>query len=188
LQFKSPSDHCFDFKRLDLELQIFLAKEDEDEVSAAISVFFDRSANTDTFKSCPFIQNIHPNVAHLNENEDCSKTTIFDVNLKGVLGGFDFREFYTYEGSLTAPPCTEGIRWVVVPKPRAISEAQVNSFRQNIRSDPRFGNYGEGKEGFNVRGPQELNGREVLYRSSGAFEICAGLLAATASSLFVLTF
>lgn len=50
-----------------------------------------------------------------NSNDDGPvKTTVYDVNLKSILGGFDMREFYSYEGSMTNPPCTEGIQWTIV--------------------------------------------------------------------------
>lgn len=55
MHFKSPSEHCFDFERLDLELQIFLSEPGEKEISAALAVFFDRSMITDDKKDCPFI-------------------------------------------------------------------------------------------------------------------------------------
>lgn len=36
------------------------------------------------------------------------------VGLKDFLSGIDFSQFYYYPGSLTFPPCTEGLHWLVV--------------------------------------------------------------------------
>jgi carbonic anhydrase len=38
------------------------------------------------------------------------------------------RGYWTYEGSLTAPPCTEGVRWFVFEQEVEISRAQLRSF------------------------------------------------------------
>ncbi|MCX7097616.1 MAG: carbonic anhydrase family protein [Methylococcales bacterium] len=59
----------------------------------------------------------------------------------------DNKTFYTYAGSLTAPPCTEGIDWYVLRNPLKVSAAQITAF-QNLY----FGN---------VRTGQALNGRKV---------------------------
>ena len=58
------------------------------------------------------------------------------------------REFYRYEGSLTHPPCTEGLQWTVIKGPRPISEKQVETFRKIQKEDPMYG-----PDGFNVRAP-----------------------------------
>ena len=44
-------------------------------------------------------------------------------------------EFFSYEGSLTTPPCTEGVRFFILKTPVNISREQVNSFpfRKNAR-------------------------------------------------------
>lgn len=34
-------------------------------------------------------------------------------------------DYYMYVGSMTNPPCTEGIKWIVQPEPLAISGRQV---------------------------------------------------------------
>lgn len=36
--------------------------------------------------------------------------------------------YWTYEGSLTAPPCTEGVRWFVMERPVELSREQLRAF------------------------------------------------------------
>ncbi|HEY7239364.1 MAG TPA: carbonic anhydrase family protein [Burkholderiales bacterium] len=55
--------------------------------------------------------------------------------------------YYTFAGSLTTPPCSEGVTWFVLVHPTQLSEAQV----------ARFGKIYSG----NARPVQPLNGRTV---------------------------
>jgi carbonic anhydrase len=55
--------------------------------------------------------------------------------------------YYTYEGSLTAPPCTEGVTWFVLKTPVDVSHPQIDAF---ARLYPH-----------NVRPLQPLNGRVI---------------------------
>ncbi len=47
------------------------------------------------------------------------------------------RSMYRYAGSLTTPPCTEGVRWQVLQEPTPISEAQVAAFSSIITANAR---------------------------------------------------
>jgi carbonic anhydrase len=58
------------------------------------------------------------------------------------------RGYFRYPGSLTAPPCTEGVEWVVLKQPLELSPAQLARYRQ------RFAD--------NARAVQPLHGRVVL--------------------------
>jgi carbonic anhydrase len=39
------------------------------------------------------------------------------------------RSYYEFEGSLTTPPCTEGVRWIVLKQPATLSKTQLEAFR-----------------------------------------------------------
>ncbi len=39
------------------------------------------------------------------------------------------KEYYKYEGSLTTPPCSEGVRWHVMKDPIDVSEGQLKAFQ-----------------------------------------------------------
>jgi carbonic anhydrase len=38
------------------------------------------------------------------------------------------RDYYRFSGSLTTPPCTEGVRWLVLKSPVPVSGEQVDRF------------------------------------------------------------
>ncbi|RVX09642.1 Alpha carbonic anhydrase 4 [Vitis vinifera] len=64
------------------------------------------------------------------------------------------RKYYRYIGSLTTPPCTEGVIWTISKKVNTVSKEQVESLRRVVH---------DGHEG-NARPAQRLNGRPVwLY-------------------------
>ncbi len=56
--------------------------------------------------------------------------------------------YYAYTGSQTAPPCHEGVAWIVLKTPLDISALQIKAFAALYPHD--------------VRPPQPLNGRIVL--------------------------
>jgi carbonic anhydrase len=42
------------------------------------------------------------------------------------------RDYYRFNGSLTTPPCSEGVWWLVLKKPASASKSQVEQFSKTI--------------------------------------------------------
>jgi carbonic anhydrase len=51
----------------------------------------------------------------------------YQLNLMKVLPK-DREHFYAYGGSLTTPPCTEGVQWIVFKEPIEMSADQIHRF------------------------------------------------------------
>ena len=45
--------------------------------------------------------------------------------------------YYTYMGSLTTPPCSEGVLWLVMKQPVQVSQDQINIFSRLYRNNAR---------------------------------------------------
>jgi carbonic anhydrase len=58
-------------------------------------------------------------------------------------------DYYRFNGSLTTPPCSEGVRWIVIKTPLTASKAQIEAF-QNVMKH------------HNNRPVQEINGRIIV--------------------------
>lgn len=55
--------------------------------------------------------------------------------------------YYSFAGSLTTPPCSEGVKWMVLKEPVKLGDKQIKAFRQLYNA--------------NARPLQPLNGRVV---------------------------
>jgi len=42
------------------------------------------------------------------------------------------RDYYRFNGSLTTPPCSEGVRWFVMKKPATATKAQIEQFSKSV--------------------------------------------------------
>jgi carbonic anhydrase len=58
------------------------------------------------------------------------------------------KSYYAYQGSLTTPPCSEGVEWILVKTPLTISSQQIETIKNAMPLN-------------NVRPVQPLNNRKV---------------------------
>jgi len=59
------------------------------------------------------------------------------------------KTYYRFSGSLTTPPCSEGVVWIVMKTPMTASKKQIDAFKKVMKHD-------------NNRPVQPLNGRMVI--------------------------
>ena len=65
--------------------------------------------------------------------------TVFDaidsgtskVGMRQFLSTIDMTDYWSYDGSFTTPPCTEGIKWSVIKQVQPIPQAQLDKLKEN---------------------------------------------------------
>ena len=118
--FHTPSENTIDGKKFPLEMQlVHLNKKNE---IAIVSILFEPGKDDDLLTT--LWKNI-PLKAGESHKLDAKalKTMEFESKLNS---------YYRFNGSLTTPPCTEGVRWIVMKNTRHVSQAQVLAFQKAL--------------------------------------------------------
>ncbi|KAK6745046.1 hypothetical protein RB195_011636 [Necator americanus] len=71
-----------------------------------------------------------------NANLTNSQTGTIGYNPHALLPK-DTATFFRYEGSLTTPPCSEGVIWTVLAEPSYVSKQQLELIRHHLATDGR---------------------------------------------------
>ena len=170
--FHAPSEHTIGGKLMDLEIHFVHladAESGNDGFAAVLGMFFDREAGGNETNEF---------LASLKLDQQTETWSVSDVNVKKFLDSVDKESYMSYDGSLTTPPCTEGVKWTVFLQAQPISDAQLKMFTSRYMDNPDF--YG-GRGTNRVTVP--LNGRTVSYvgfTGSSAATLSAAALAIAA--------
>ncbi len=113
--FHRPSEERINGRLFDMVAH--LVHKDMEGRLAVIAVLLDRGS------AHPLIQTVWNNLP-LEKGEELAARATLDLN---ALLPAD-RSYFTYMGSLTTPPCSEGVLWMVMKEPVTISLAQVGIF------------------------------------------------------------
>lgn len=116
--FHSPSEHTLDGQHAAIEMH--LVHKSADGHAAVVSVMIHPGAANAAFDA--LWQNL--------PTQECEERAVAGVSIDpGALLPAD-RSYYWYDGSLTTPPCTEGVRWFVLATPIEMSGEQIARFRE----------------------------------------------------------
>lgn len=178
--FHSPSEHVWGSGHADLELHLVHVR-----VGGNSSVGTDLLVIGLGFSSSEFAPNEFLNefwvdlarVAMTNTNVSETKT----LRLQSALP--PSQDYFTYYGSLTTPPCTEGVKWYVMAEMVGLSDSQIEQIRISLHLsavDKEFDFAG------NRRMPQPLNGRLLRQFLSASSTAVAATSAPPASIVTVI--
>ncbi len=130
--FHSPSENTMDDVAAAMEMH--LVHVSTDGKLAVVGLLFDFADSQNDFLSK--FWGVMPPAGHeLRLSAKLNASDAFDV------GG----EMYQFDGSLTTPPCSEGVKWFVMKQRASASKDQVAAFVKAV--------------GYNARPTQPLNGR-----------------------------
>ncbi len=133
--FHRPSEERIDGRQFDMSLH--LVHQDEQGRLAVVALLLDRGAPHGA------VQKVWNNLP-LEKNQEQPARVLLELN--ELLPSSS--SYYTYMGSLTTPPCSEGVQWIVMRQPVSVSAEQIDLFS---RLYP-----------MNARPLQQLAGRRIL--------------------------
>ena len=116
--FHSPSEHTVEGKHFPMEMHLVHKSTAGD--LAVIGVFLEEGEHNPAFDA--LWRNLPD---RKGERVDLRET---DSDIDALLP--ETRSSYRYDGSLTTPPCSEGVRWIVMTEPVQLGSDQISAFRK----------------------------------------------------------
>lgn len=134
--FHKPSEEKINGKSADMVAH--LVHKNGDGSLAVVAVLLK------TGPSNKLVETLWKNLPHEKEHETAVEGV--QINAADLLPA-KTAAYYTFTGSLTTPPCSEGVTWFVLKTPTSVSNTEVSRFAKLYP--------------MNARPPQPLNGREI---------------------------
>ena len=132
--FHTPSEHTVNQQAYALEGH--LVHRNQDGKFAVVGVFLKEGDRN------PFLESIWKNLPAKGKTQKISNVKIDASRLLPTSNSY-----YSYEGSLTTPPCSEGVTWIVMKRPIEASKEQIAKFASLYN--------------VNARPVQPINGRQI---------------------------
>ena len=131
--FHRPSEEMVDGKAFDMVAH--LVHRSDDGKLAVLAVLLERGDEN------PFIQTVWNNLP-LEKNMEVAPPSLTLDPLQLLP---ENRNYYTYMGSLTTPPCSEDVLWLVLKQPQSISAEQLAIFARLYKNNARPVQPGSGR-------------------------------------------
>ncbi|ESW16389.1 hypothetical protein PHAVU_007G152600 [Phaseolus vulgaris] len=139
LHWHSPSEHKANGSIHDAELHLVHLTQDLSNITVMAVLY--KLGDPD-----PFISQFQDKLVELGKKKEIAIGTIDFEEING-----SSRRYYTYVGSLTTPPCKEGVNWIILGKLRTLSSEQLKLLKAPLK--PEFKH--------NARPLQQMNGRKI---------------------------
>ncbi len=67
-----------------------------------------------------------------------SRTTTGPLDFSPLAALVNTNQFYRYDGSLTTPPCSQGVTWLVAQRTAPLNVASYNALKDNMKFNSRY--------------------------------------------------
>jgi carbonic anhydrase len=169
--FHAPSEHSIDGRLADVE--VHLVHSNAAGANAVVGVLYNVGGSPNPLlekilNSAPTTPGDEVDAGEANPAElfaGLAGSQPVPVQLPSAAGPANpasIESFYFYDGSLTTPVCSEGVRWFVLTNIGQVSSAALSSFHNLISLFPDNEGYPN-----NTRPVQPLNGRIIGRRVAG---------------------
>ena len=140
--FHVPSEHAVDGERSPAEMHLVHANEDEE--LAVVGVRLEVGEENEVLAQA--LEDVPDDPGDEQELEG-------EIDPTDLLPDDGSGDVFRYDGSLTTPPCSEGVLWTVYEEPIKISQEQLDELASAFNDD--------------ARPLQPLNGRELIEGRAG---------------------
>lgn len=122
--YHAPSEHVIDGKSFPAEIHI-VHKNAEGKL-AVVGILLQVGAENEAYQ--PFIENL-----------PAEKSDIYDAGVEINANKFlpNTQTTFRYSGSLTTPPCSEGVNWLVMTNPVELSSEQLSKLEELFENNNR---------------------------------------------------
>eukprot|EP00924_Labyrinthula_sp_SR-Ha-C_P016891 maker-scaffold_6-snap-gene-18.40-mRNA-1 protein AED:0.00 eAED:0.00 QI:138/1/1/1/1/1/2/101/610 len=128
-----------------------------------IGVFFEEDGGNDVKDD--IMENI---ISALTDDFVANSTAEVEFDLEALVEDVDFSSYYLYPGSLTTPPCSEVVTWVVLKEHIHVSADVLEAFRTvNAEEDTLIGH--------NFRPVQNGHARPILDSEQNRYTVVSNL-------------
>lgn len=133
--FHQPSEHTIEGKKTKIEIQFLF--ENNEKRFLIVAVLVDKGRTNFSLNKIFDTFDQNSSLEKLTSKDRLEPLDLFPKE----------RGYYTYNGSLTIPPCTEGVRWIVFSKHIQASGLEIRKLTKIVA--------------LNARAVQPLNGRKL---------------------------
>eukprot|EP00347_Sterkiella_histriomuscorum_P012259 403369281 len=148
----APSEHMLNEVHMDMEIQIIHKDRKTGQVKAIVAVLLDQAqVHGGNVSHNSFLQHFVLN--------GTDSHIVKDFNLSELIKTHDSgnKHLFYYPGSLTTPPCTEGVSWLVFDKVQPLSNQQLDYFYKRWPKNNTFAMMHQGNNRpVNPLGPRKI--------------------------------
>ena len=121
LNIHMPSENTYNNEHFAMEIQF--VHENKDKELVYLSMMGDLSQANRTLNKL-----LAQMPTQAGESKALAANSLRNVEMKKRIG-----KYYRYNGSMTTPPCTEGVRWFILKQALTLSVAQQQQFKNVIK-------------------------------------------------------